>query len=387
MKKILVLNFLMLTLFNFAHPVTPQMMELKGSPDYLFGLFFMAMSAGTFFFSPKWGAKIDSIGTRKILTMAPIVYAIGQFMFAYFTNPLLMIIGRFISGVFASAWIVGVSSYINIKSDPSDKVKNFGYQLVATSLGGVVGQMLSGKTGSTNVYYSFVFQITFLIILAIAVYLMVENLYPPAKEVVKTGFATAIKAIHKHGYLLVMLSMVCFATISNISKGMPSYFGSDVADFTTTQVGNMNGYVNALALFANLFILKLIDRRFNFFQSYLIQAIVSIVGSLVLLYAVISIDSNPYFGAIFITALTLVTLGSSLYLPNIQKEIVSSGHFQQGEILGVINSFNAIGMILSSASMSVLYPISPVLPFIGLVFFSTMALVLHLLASNNETAA
>lgn len=387
MKKILILNFLMLTLFNFAHPVTPQMMELKGSPDYLFGLFFMAMSAGTFFFSPKWGSKIDQIGTRKILTISPLVYAIGQFIFAYFSNPALMIIGRFISGVFAAGWIVGVSAYINLKSEPSEKVKNFGYQLVATNLGGVVGQMVSGKIGSSNVYYSFAVQIISLVILAVVVYSITPNLYPEAKARVKTKLADAIIALKTNGYLLIMISMVFFATVNNISKGMPSYFGSDVADFTTSQVGNMNAYVNGLALISNLFIIKLMDRKFNFFQSYLIQALVSIFGAAVLLYSVITIDSNPYFAVYFIVALTLVTLGSSLYLPNIQKEIVNSGHFKQGEILGVINSFNAIGMILSSASMSLLYPISPVVPFIGLTVFAVLALTLHLLASNHEKPA
>ncbi|WOO91486.1 MFS transporter [Mollicutes bacterium LVI A0078] len=387
MKKILILNFLMLTLFNFAHPVTPQMMELKGSPDYLFGLFFFAMSAGTFYFSPKWGSKIDRIGTRKILTIAPLIYAIGQFMFAYFTNPLLMLIGRFISGAFASGWIVGVTSYINLKSKPDEKIKNFGYQLVATNLGGVVGQMLSGKIGSSNVYYSFIFQITFLIILGLVVFGIVENLYPEAKVQAKTSFTKAVGALREHGYLLLMLSMICFATINNISRGMPSYFGSDVANFTTSQVGNMNAYVNLLGLISNLFIIRIMEKKFTFFTSYLIQGVTTIVGTLLILYAVATIDTNPYFGFLFLTALTLVTLGSSFYRPYVQKEVVNSGKFDQGEILGVINSFNAIGMLLSSGSMTLLYPLNPIMPFVAMLVFAILSVSLHLIASKDEKTA
>lgn len=387
MKKILILNFLMLTLFNFAHPVTPEMMELKGSPDYLFGLFFFTMSAGTFLFSPKWGSKIDKIGTRKILAISPLVYAVGQFMFAYFTNPALMLIGRFVSGAFASGWIVGVTSYINLKSNPDEKIKNFSYQLVATSFGGVVGQMLSGKIGSYNVYYSFAFQIFFLIVLGLTVYVIVEDLFPEARSHVKTSFRKAIKGLRTNGYLLLMLSMVSFATINNISRGMPSYFGSDVANFTTAQVGNMNAYVNGLGMVSNLFIIRLMEQKFNFFQSYLIQGITTIVGSIIILYAVITIDTNPHFTLIFMFALTLVTLGSAMYRPYVQKEIVNSEKFDQGEILGVINSFNAIGMLLSSGSMTLLYPINPVLPFIAMLLFAVTTVVLHMKASSNERTA
>ncbi len=387
MKKILILNFLMLTLFNFAHPVTPQMMQLKGSPDYLFGLFFFAMSAGTFYFSPRWGNKIDKIGTRKILTIAPIFYAIGQFIFAYFSNPALMLIGRFISGAFASGWIVGVAAYINLKSKPEEKVRNFGYQLVATNLGGVVGQLLSGKIGSYNVYYSFVVQIIALLIMAVTIYLIVENLYPDAKAKAKTSFTKGVRALHQNGYLLVMLSMVCFATINNISRGMPSYFGSDVANFTTSQVGTMNAYVNGLALISNLFIIRALEKRFNFFQSYLLQGVTTIIGSILILVAVNTIDTGFGFGALFMIALTLVTLGSSIYRPYVQKEVVNSGLFDQGEILGVINSFNAIGMLLSSGSMTLLYPLNPILPFVAMSFFAVMSVVLHLIASKNEKPA
>ncbi len=387
MKKILILNFFMLTLFNFAHPVTPQMMQLKGSPDYLFGLFFFTMSAGTFLFSPKWGSKIDKIGTRRILAISPLVYAVGQFMFAYFTNPLLMLVGRFISGAFASGWIVGVTAYINLKSNPDEKIKNFSYQLVATSFGGVVGQMLSGKIGSYNVYYSFVFQIFFLIVLSLVVYLIVEDLFPEAKAKVKTSLRSAIRNLREHGYLLLMLSMICFATINNISRGMPSYFGSDVANFTTSQVGNMNAYVNGLGMISNLFIIRFMEQKFSFFQSYLIQGITTVVGSVLILYAVITIDTNSHFTLYFMSALTLVTLGSAMYRPYVQKEIVNSNKFDQGEILGVINSFNALGMLLSSGSMTLLYPIAPILPFVAMFVFSLLSVGLHLKASRNERPA
>lgn len=387
MKKILILNFLMMSLFNFAHPVTPAMMHLKGSPDYLFGIFFLTMSLGTLYFSPKWGVKIDKIGTKKILTFAPIAYGLGQFIFAYFNNPLLMILGRFISGAFAAGWIVGVTSYINLVSKPEKKIKNFGYQLVAAKFGAVAGQMISGKIGTINVYYSFDVQIISLLILAFIVSLSVDNLYPNKKVVHKANFSRVIIQLKQHGFLLILIAMACMATVNNLSRGIPSYFGSDVANFTTSQVGNMNAFTNALGLLTNLFLIGLLERRFNFFQSFLLQALTAAFGSILIIYAVLTIQTNQYFVIIFLSGLTILTLGSSIYQPFVQKEVVNSGFFEQGEILGVINSFNAIGMLLSGASMSFLYPISPILPFLGMLVFSVLAIIFQLIARSNEKLA
>ncbi len=384
MKKILIFNFLMLSLFNFAHPVTPEMMQLKGSPDFLFGVFFFMMSAGTFYFSPKWGSKIDKIGTRKILIIAPIFYAVGQLIFAYFSNPIIMSLGRFISGAFASGWIVGVSSYINLKSKPDEKIKNFGYQLVTTNLGGVVGQLLSGKIGSYNVYFSFVFQIFFLLVVAFVLSMIIEDLYPEVRLHAKTSFKNTINQLKNNNYLLLMLSLVCFATITSISRSMPSYFGSDVAGFNTAQIGAMNAYVNGLAMISNLFILRVLEKKFSFFDAYLIQGITCIFGATLIIFSIIKGIDNIYYLLLFMVALTLVTIGSSIYRPFVQKEIVNSKKFDQGEILGVINSFNAIGMLLSSGSMSVLYPLNPILPFLAMLLFAILATGLHISSQYYE---
>ncbi len=388
MKLILFLNFLMLTLFNFAHPVTPMMMQQKGSPDFLFGFFFFMMSAGTFISSPKWGSKIDKLGTRKIMALAPLVYALGQLIFAYFTSPLLMLSGRFISGVFAAAWIVGATSYINLISAPEKKIENFGYQMVATSLGGVVGQMLSGYIGQFGIYYSFAVQICGLLAMSLAVFITVENLYPEKKvNSGKTNFIKGYKMLQSKGYLKLMLSMVCFATIANISKGMPSYFGSDVANFTTNQVGNLNAYINLLTLLANLFIIRFLERNFSFFKSYLMQGLATIIGSSIIVITVFNVSDCPFFIISFALALTLITLGAAMYKPYVQKEIVNSNKFEQGEILGVIQSFNAVGMLLSSACMSILYPLAPQLPFIAMLIFSVASVIYYLSYTNDQKTA
>lgn len=377
----------MLILFNFAHPVTPQMMIEKNIADSLFGVFFFMMSAGMFIFSPIWGTKIDRYGTKKIMVIAPLVYALGQFLFFFFSNPILMCSGRLISGIFSSAWIVGTTNYINVLSPPQQKVKNFGLHLVSTNLGGMVGQLTSGYIGLSSYVNSFVVQIICLVVLGIVCLLTLDNLHPDIKSKAKGSFIKGLQAIYNNGFLLLILSLVCFSTVSNIVKGMPSFFASDIVGFTTKQVGTLNSYISFVALITNLFIIKHFEQKMSFKFSYLIQGIMALIGSFLLVIVVINPQDNLQFTISYILSITIVAFASSMYLPFTQKRIINTKRFNEGEILGVLNSFNAIGMLFSSASMSLLYPISPQLPFITLLVFSLLAIVFHLLGSKYETTA
>ena len=40
LRKFLIFNLLIMTVFNFAHPVTPRLINELGLPSYMFGLFF-----------------------------------------------------------------------------------------------------------------------------------------------------------------------------------------------------------------------------------------------------------------------------------------------------------------------------------------------------------
>ena len=65
------LFFTAMTLFNlaanFAHPVTPTIIQDLGLPDYMFGLMLAAMQISNFLFSPFWGKLNGVISSRRTL--------------------------------------------------------------------------------------------------------------------------------------------------------------------------------------------------------------------------------------------------------------------------------------------------------------------------------
>ena len=52
---------------NFAHPVTPTIIQELHLPDYMFGLMLAAMMISQFLLSPFWGKINASISSRQTL--------------------------------------------------------------------------------------------------------------------------------------------------------------------------------------------------------------------------------------------------------------------------------------------------------------------------------
>ncbi len=379
MKRILFLNFLMLTFFNFAHPVTPEMMSVKGSPDALFGLLFMMMSLGTFLFAPIWGNKIDRNGTKKIMVFAPIGYLLGQIIFAYSQFSIIMMLARLISGIFASAWIVGTGAYINLNSKEDKKVRNFGFQMVAANLGAIVGQTLSGYIGINNYMNSFYVQFLGLFSVSILAFLLLKNLYPENKVTTKTSFISSFKLIHKKHFTFILLSMVAISFMCNTFFSTIAYFGADVLGFDTIEISRLNSYVAFLGMISNLFIVKKLSARFTFFKSMSIQYIGALIGTIIILFVLI----DSYIMGVFIIGITLLTLSINMYRPFVQSYLINSKQFNPGEIVGVVASFNAIGMIGGSFTFSLFYPINEILPFMILIIYAIIGFVFLLIGKNH----
>ena len=68
---------------NFAHPVTPTIIQELALPDYMFGLMMAAMMLSNFLFSPFWGKINAVISSRQTLLIGCLGYGAAQLGFAY----------------------------------------------------------------------------------------------------------------------------------------------------------------------------------------------------------------------------------------------------------------------------------------------------------------
>lgn len=125
--------FFINTINNLIHPVTPTYIRLMNMPDYMFGLLFSSMAFGNLLLSPFWGNVSDRVGRIPIIRICIAGYAVGQLGFSIFSIPQIILLCRFLSGLFSGGFQVIALAYIADVTLKDNKAKVFStYAAIAT---------------------------------------------------------------------------------------------------------------------------------------------------------------------------------------------------------------------------------------------------------------
>ena len=99
-----ILFFLHSICINFVHPITTTYVNTLNLPDYYFGFFFSLMSFGQVIGAIIFGFLSDKIGRKWLIVLGIVGYSLSQLGFGFInTYPLLILLFRFIAGIFVSA--------------------------------------------------------------------------------------------------------------------------------------------------------------------------------------------------------------------------------------------------------------------------------------------
>ncbi len=362
---VLIINAFVLFFFNFAHPVTPEMLSIKGMLDSANGILYAFMSLGMVVLSPIFGTIINKFDKKNIMIISVLGYAFSQQIFCYGNTLEIMGLGRFLSGGMAAGWIVASTSYINDFSTEQNRTKYFAYIMVSNAIGGIFGQLFSGFIGLNNSYQMvFTFQMLGLMLICLSM-LFLKDTKP--KILVKEN---NIKKVSKFESLkVIMLSIVLtllFSTAFNSLNSEIGYF-VDSAGGTTFDVGFINGYVSAITLVVNLFFVNYIYSKLTSKYYFIFSSIISILGIMLFLYT----DLN------FIFKVTMMFVGLVSFRPVLQKIAVENDKISSAVSIGLINSANSLGMVLGGFISGVLYGISSVY----ILYFVLIILIIILVIS------
>ncbi len=382
MEKILILNFVVMAVFNFAHPVTPDMLILKNAPEYLNGILYALMSLSMFLFSPFWGNKTDKFGPKKYLVLGPLGYGIMQLVFGFGQNALIMGIGRFIAGIFSACFIVALMQYVNLISTPEKKVKNFGLIMVTNGIGGVVGQLIAGYIGIKGgifILIPFILQFILCTIIGIIVYFTI----PVVKKEVKNNrhesisFKTSYQLIKKNHLLPILTTVLTLAIATNLYTSHIGYFVTEVYNFNSFMVSLVNSYTNAIVMLTNLLLIGYIKTKFGTLKGIKYEFIVALISFSTIFYLPIK------FAIIFIGFFIAAT---AIYRPLVQEYVVTKDEAHSGELMGIINSVNSLGMIIGSLSSGFLFTFGKMLPFYVLIIVLIMGLIVFLIKVESKNS-
>lgn len=387
-KKIYLLSFLYLIFgiaTNIIHPITTNYVRSLNLNDSYFGIFFSLMSLGMFLGAFFWGKLSDKLGRTPILSIGLIGYAFFQFCFGYFNEiPWLILLFRICSGIFVSAPHTLYLSFVRDIESKENVGKAFSFMSSLYLFGVALGYKLGGFLYSeVNLQFIEVFlvQCFICIILSIVFYILFykEN---KNKVEIKNKYGSLLNIKKLNRYLVIFLFMLLLLTLAQTI--VTKYIDVFVIDlnYDTNNLGDMILFTSILGILSNLVFLKIIDKckNVNYKLIYIILILIS-AFSLNLTFRV----NQDNFITMMYTTYAVYIICKSLILPIEQTIISNEAQGNSGEVMGIRQSFVALGQVIGPLIAAKMYASNHYSVFyLSILIYIFIGIILMILFKRKE---
>ncbi len=361
LRKFLFFNFLIMTVFNFAHPVTPRLINELELPSYMFGLFFALMSIGSYIFSPIWGSLSDYKGRKKFLMLGVLGYGMTQLGFGLSQSAITISIFRVLGGILSVSYVAVIMACISDLSSAKGRAKSLAYLAATTSMGAAAGSNIGGWLGATHYQNSFIVQFICCILLTICLFSLTEDTLVNKKEgktTLSLSHLTFKKSQIEFGPLLT--SLILTVALMNITttayNSTIGYFVESDLKLPTQLNGLILSVVPICAVLGNFLISPRLAKKYDEFKTLIV-----IIGLTATSLLVWSGTTNLLLTCIcLMTFFIVMPLAQPIYQSMISKQAKNNA----GEIMGIQNSSRSVGMVIGSLSAGFLYDLGSKLPFL-----------------------
>ena len=357
----LIFNLIIMAVFNFAHPVTPRLINELNLPSYMFGVFFALMSVGSYIFSPIWGSLSDYKGRKKFLMIGVLGYGIAQLGFGLSHTASLISIFRVLGGILSVSYVAVIMACISDLSSKENRSKSLAYLAATTAMGSALGSNIGGWLGASNYQYSFIIQFISCTALTIALFFLTNETLIHKKEG-ETAIALNHLKFKKSSldFKSMLGSLILTVVFMNITttayNSTIGYFIESDLKLPTQLNGLVLSIVPLFAVTANFFINPKLAAKYDEFKTLIV-----VVALTALSLFIWSISSNIIIMIIF---LLIFFIAMPLAQPIYQSMISKQAQNNAGEIMGVQNSARSIGMVIGSLTAGFLYDFGSKLPFL-----------------------
>ncbi len=384
MKKkiyiLVILYFIFGISVNLIHPITANYVRSLNLNDTYFGLFFSFMSIGMFIGALIFGKLSDRIGKTIILCLGLIGYAIFQFCFGFLnTIPLLILVFRLGSGICISAPHTLFLSYVRDIENKENVGKAFtlmsSFYLLGVALGYKIGGFLYSEM-NLSFLNIFITQAVVLIVLASLFFLLFKkenNTY-----IVKSKYSSLLNLKKYDKYLVIFLVSLLFLTLAQTI--VTKYIDVFVIDlnYDSNDLGDTILFSGIIGIVVNLVFFRVIKnmKKINYELIYLILIIISVLS----LTITFTINQRNFIFMMYTTYAVFIA-SKSLMLPLEQTIISINSEGNSGEIMGVRQSFVALGQVFGPLIASGMYELNHYSVFyfsIGIYFLMGIILLVNL---------
>ena len=359
LKTVTVLTALTYIVLNMAHPVTPMFITQNKLPSYLFGVFFAAMSIGNFIFSPIWGKLSDKGGRIKFMILGILGYGVSQIGFGFSSNPIIIVLWRFIGGASVISFLTVILAYIADITDEEGRLKGMTYYAAASTFGGAIGSLLGGVIGNTDYKITFSVQFILSIIICILFYLFLEETVTPKSKVEvqdKKNNVREVKVLNPK-IIFIMSQVVVFFFATTSYNSSINYYIESVLALPPTVNGIFLAVAGIFGFLINILFTGMLAKRFGEVKALRISGIsmALCIGGATLFKLV----------PLFFLFILLFVGSAAVYQPMLQNIISKVSNKDNGKVAGIQNSARAIGMIMGSLYSGFIFAYGSKLPFIS----------------------
>lgn len=336
--------------------------------NILLGLTLSTFPFFQFFGAPILGTLSDKYGRKKLLFFSLFGTFIGYLLMIVgitHNNFALILISRMIDG-FTGGNISVATSAISDISKPEDKTKNFGLLGAIFGICFIIGPLLGGILSSSSISPFFNLSTPFLAaaILSLLNLILVGTIFKEtlSEKIEKTVSVTSGIKNLKRAFTsekFQTLFTVIFLTTTGFSF-FTTFFQAYLVNkfsFTELEIGQLFGYIGIWIAFTQGFLIRKVPSKFD--PKKIFWTMCFVLG--VSLFALILPSERIYLYLI----LPILAISNGLLGPNYQTILSNTADENaQGEIFGLNNSVQALGVSIAPLISGVLFTFSNSLPLI-----------------------
>ena len=354
---------------NFAHPVTPTIIQQLQLPDYMFGLMLASMQLSNFLFSPFWGKLNSTISSRQTLLICCLGYGAAQLLFALARTQAVILAVRVLAGIFVGGIFVSFLTYVINTARAEDQAKYLTYSATIQAVFGAFGYLVGGVLGEFSIRGTFLLQAATLAISGILFRFACapDNTSAqklPVRQLLRQS--NPLKAFSDGRYFMNAAFALLFALNILMNFGNTgfdqafNYYLKDQLGLTSSYNGIIKAAVGLISFAANMTLCLWIIRKTHVPKSMLVMTLFCTAASL---GALLIPSLVPY-----ILCSVLVYAGYSVSLPLLQHlAAVQADPAQKNLVMGFYNATKSLGSIAGSLAAGFLYGFHVKLPFLAVV--------------------
>ena len=359
---------------NFAHPITPTVIQNLGLHSYMFGVAFAAMSVTLFLFSPLWGKLSQRYGSPIISCISLIGYSGGQFLFMLARSEAGIILARAVAGFFIGGIMVNQLSYIMRNSSIENRSRNLTIMATLEAVFSSMGFLVGGFIGDYSIDLTFIIQCIGLVIIGFLYWFILDD--EKTTNATQEKFSKSInpfKAFYETKGLLTRFLMVFFVITVATSFASICYdlcfnfFIKDQFGFPPSYNGLLKAAVGIITLIANSTVCLWLMKKTNIKFSIIPVLCICFV---MMLAIVLVKDMVPFI------IINVIFFGfNAIYLPLIQDILAGVSKKDNGLLVGLYNSMRSLGMVGGSLFAGFIYTFGPRLAFVSAAVAFFVAIV------------